>query len=295
MSTRAMHPLLTLPLLLLAAACASPAAPPEAPSTAPPAPRAATAPAASSDCEPERQMNDRVQVCERRAFSLDRRTLVVDATPNGNVSVERGDGPRIEIVATVRATAPTRERAAALVAETRIETDGTVRADAPEWAREQRRSWVAVHYAVRVPDGVGVDIETMNGNIDVRGTGAAVRARALNGNVSLRDVRGHADARTTNGNVEVRLRGALAAEGLTAQTTNGNVDVSVPASLSATVEASTVHGPLALAGLGFEADGCHRDARHAPCTGGRAAGRMGGGGPPLRVSTVNGGLSISAR
>lgn len=145
---------------------------------------------------------------------------------------------------------------------------------------EVRDNDVQVAFEVRVPAGVRFHGATVNGGVDVRGLDAEVRARSVNGDVEL-STTGPAQARTVNGSIRATL-GSLAS-GLEFETVNGGIDLDVPDDAGADVEARWVNGglqtdlPLLLRGT---------ISRR------RAEGTLGGGGPRLALTTVNGSIRI---
>ena len=116
---------------------------------------------------------------------------------------------------------------------------GSTRSD--RW-RDRDEGSVSVHFVVRVPDGVRVDVRTVNGGVEVRGATAEVVARTTNGSVRAETLGGPVDARTTNGSIFASMRDIGDARDLEFRTTNGSVTVEMPSSLGAEVEMSTVNG-----------------------------------------------------
>ena len=176
---------------------------------------------------------------------------------NGPIRVERG-GDRVEVAAErrwgrdadpkrVRFTA---EKAAdgqsmvvcALWSESgSCDEDGYSRERDSRWG-DRDDGWVAVDFVVRVPNGVKVDVRTVNGSLEVRGATAEVIARTTNGGVRAETLGGPVDARTTNGSIFASMRSVGDARDLEFRTTNGSVTVEMPSNLGAEVEMSTVNG-----------------------------------------------------
>ena len=129
-----------------------------------------------------------------------------------------------------------------------------------------------IHYYLQVPKSTAVTLQTMNGEIRVRGTSRSVDASTTNGDISVSGASGPIEVRTTNGQVKLlavsgdvigtTTNGSVRAEigsldendNVELQTTNGNVTVYLPSSLKASVAASTTNGkvsssfPLTLSG-----------------------------------------------
>jgi hypothetical protein len=144
---------------------------------------------------------------------------------------------------------------------------------------------VSVEYKVRVPARIlNASIETVNGNVRARRVEGSGRLRTVNGDVVLLDGAGQMSARTTNGNIRAEL--AHLGEGqrpVVLETVNGSVLLEVPASTDADLAALSLNGdfqseiPLAIQS---------RAGRR------ELFARMGRGGHPLAIRTVNGGIRI---
>ncbi|HEU4563094.1 MAG TPA: DUF4097 family beta strand repeat-containing protein [Gemmatimonadaceae bacterium] len=147
----------------------------------------------------------------------------------------------------------------------------------------ENHSDVSVHFTVRLPKGVKVDLGTVNGSLDVRGAGAEVVAETVNGRIDAATSHGPVTAHTVNGSIRVRMD-ELPAEGdLSYSTVNGSVTAELPAALDAEVEMETVNGslssdfPLSVSG--------RVTPKHLRAT-------IGHGGRRLRLQTVNGSVEL---
>jgi hypothetical protein len=156
---------------------------------------------------------------------------------------------------------------------------------------------VNVEFRVRVPARVRLaSVSTVNGSVTVHDVSGAGSLTAVNGNVVLARGAGIFSARATNGNVTLELlslegglapvpgsaRGA-APRGISAQTVNGNVAVALPADAGAELEARTQNGDFS-SDLPLLA--------HSSAAGRAIRGRVGSGGPPLLLRTVNGSIRL---
>jgi hypothetical protein len=159
---------------------------------------------------------------------------------------------------------------------------------------------VRVSFTVTVPDNVSVQLHSVNGAVTVRDIGSHVLAETVNGSVTVRNVAGNISAETVNGSITAESRGgrinaetvngsinaslgAFGADGLEFSTVNGSVTLTLPDSMNAALNVSTVNGkitsdlPIMLRG-----EISRRKLR----------GVIGDGGPEIRVSTVNGGVTL---
>lgn len=145
---------------------------------------------------------------------------------------------------------------------------------------------VAVEYTVRVPHGARVEhIGTVNGTLRVSGIEAVEELRTVNGNIEVYDGGGSVHARTTNGNVHLELLHVQDKNGAVAETTNGSVLLAVPADTHADLEARCLNGNFfSELPVTFESTQRPRELH----------GKIGRGGVPLRLRTVNGGIRVVA-
>ena len=217
---------------------------------------------------------------------------------NGSVFVEQGTGNQVEITATKRARRGDPE-------DVRIEVvrggagDGDVivcalwndRATCNERGSNNsynsddhgdNRGDVSVEFRVKLPAGVRVNANTVNGRVRVEGATSEVVVNTVNGAIDATSATGPVRASSVNGSIEVRMS-QLGSGNLEYATVNGSMRIHLPASLNADVELSTVNGslesdfPLTVQG--------RMDRRHM-----RA--RIGNGGPRLSFRTVNGSVSL---
>lgn len=261
---------------------------------------AAAAPAAARAQDDD----DRVRV-ERDAFRWegavpDGRWLYL-RNLNGPVRVERGSGGRVVVTADrrTRGDVDARDRVR-FVNQKADDGQGVVicalwgdRASCDErgyrsnndgWrGRDDRNGWTSVEFTVRVPEGVRLDVSTVNGGLEIRGAPSEVVARTVNGSVRAESNGGPVAARTTNGSVYARMGSVGDARDLEFTTTNGSVTVEVPPSLGAEIEMSTVNGrvetdfPVTIQG--------RIDPRRLRAT-------LGDGSRRVRLRTVNGSVTL---
>jgi hypothetical protein len=143
---------------------------------------------------------------------------------------------------------------------------------------------VAVRFTVMLPRGVPIDVQTVNGPLEIDGVSAPVGAATVNGRVFVKTAVGPIKATTINGSIEA-VMDALTGGDVELTTVNGSVEAALPPHLNATIDASTVNGrvetafPVKIAGK--------ISTRHLRGTMG-----TGGNGPTLKLNTVNGSITI---
>ena len=145
---------------------------------------------------------------------------------------------------------------------------------------------VAVEYTVHVPRHTLLKhINTVNGTLRVKDLESLGDLRTVNGNIEVFESSGNLHAHTTNGNVYVELKHPAASRGTQAETTNGSVLLAIPADSQADLEARCMNGSFSTE-LPFVMEGAIQPrVLH---------GRLGKGGAPIRLGTVNGAIRVVA-
>lgn len=141
---------------------------------------------------------------------------------------------------------------------------------------------VRVEFVVQVPAGVRFAGATVNGDVEAEGIRADVKATTVNGDVDVRTT-GFAEARTVNGDIMLRLGRSSFTEDVEFETVNGSITVEMPEGLNADFRASTVNGSI---DSDFPITVTGKVSRRS------LRGTIGGGGPELRLSTVNGSIRL---
>jgi DUF4097 and DUF4098 domain-containing protein YvlB len=224
---------------------------------------------------------------------------------NGNVRVERATGTQLEVTAVKRYRRGNPEDVTIQV--TRVgsgEGDVLVCAlwrditeecdergyrtysgnrrnrDRDRWYRDDDD--VSLEITVRVPNGVKVDVSSINGGLDIDGATAEVEAHTVNGGIEARSSGGPVNATTVNGDIDVRM-GTVGTGNLDFSTTNGSVTVTVPDGLNAEISMRTVNGSV---GADFPMT---VNGRINPR---RITATIGRGGMRIDLSTVNGSIDL---
>ena len=143
---------------------------------------------------------------------------------------------------------------------------------------------VAVEYRIHVPHGVHVEhIGTVNGTLRVAGLENVEDLHTVNGDIEIFEAGGNVRAHTTNGNVHLELAHTPDKAGATAETTNGSLVVAVPSDLQAEIEAKCLNGNF-YSELPITMESTDRPRE--------MHGKLGRGGPPIHLRTVNGGIRL---
>jgi hypothetical protein len=235
---------------------------------------------------PDPGRSDRPSHCEVREFDVPvtGNALSIDATPNGGISVRGWDRAGIQVRARVTANAETQPEADAMAAEVRVLTDGgRIRS---EGRRPVDHGGWSVSFEVMAPAQHGLTLRTTNGGISVKDVQSRIELQTTNGGITLANVNGEVLGHTTNGGVQIELSGdTWLGQGLDVQTQNGGVRLAVPEGYSAHLEAATRNGGVR----------CDFPVTVQGTVGKDLSADLGHGGAPLKVRTVNGGVTIVRR
>ena len=241
---------------------------------------------ATLDCNNDRGGDhNRAHFCEMREQTVSAMgTISVDASQNGGISIKGWDRPDVLVRSQVRANAPTDGEAQDLVRQVNIQAAGPqVRANGPKTNND--RSW-SVNYEIFVPTHYAATLETVNGGVSISDVSGNLELKTVNGGLSLHNVGGYVHGRTTNGGVSVNLAGDhWEGHGLEVTTTNGGVSIKVPRNYSAQLEAQTSNGGIHVPDLAPASVPGERQNHISTA--------LGRGGAVLKVTTTNGGVSVT--
>ena len=145
-----------------------------------------------------------------------------------------------------------------------------------------------VQYRLTVPRTAVLDeIETVNGEISVSNTVNITKASAVNGKVIGINLQGTAKLSTVNGTVEADFDRLQKTSKISLDTVNGTVNLIIPSDASATVKADTVNGRIN--------NDFGLPVRTGKYVGKDLYGKIGDGDVQIKLSSVNGGLSVKRK
>jgi DUF4097 and DUF4098 domain-containing protein YvlB len=219
-----------------------------------------------------------------KTYTVTEGATIEVANTNGRIEVEGTDGTTFDVKAEISVRAGTEDAARDLLKQVEIREEsasGRVRLET-KYPKGLGRSSVEVKYILRVPRTARLDVETVNGGITLNALTGIVRAETTNGSVKGRGLAGGVTASTTNGGIDVHVT-AVSPDGLSFETTNGGIELGVPPDAKGTISARVVNGGINVADIPVEKTETSRR---------RLEGTMNGGGPAIKLETVNGGIHV---
>lgn len=202
---------------------------------------------------------------------------------NGSITVETGDRDEVRIEA---------EKAAAssdALERLRVETDGEGERVSVRTRHARASGWLLgwgsggkVDYRITLPARARVELETVNGRVEVDGLEGPLRVESVNGGVRVRRAASEVEASTVNGSLSVAYRRADPEGRHRFSTTNGSIEVSLPEGTGGRLKASTVNGSVS---CDLPLEGREKGRR-------RLEGRLGPGGGSFELGTVNGSIRV---
>ena len=198
---------------------------------------------------------------------------------NGNITVEAWDRPEVQVVVIKRGSDS--ERKAAQVYFKKDENGLSLRT---AYARGGNKGDVI--YQIKLPrEADSIQLNTVNGGIKLSDVSGEITAQTVNGLVDLANVTAVSKAQSVNGNIKAVFK-AIGSDPMEFKNVNGNIDVQIKGDIDANLEASAVHGTISI-----------EDQFGVPVqkqvVGQKASGQIGSGGPPLKMTTVNGNIKLS--
>ena len=211
---------------------------------------------------------------------------------NGSVTISTWDRNEVKVDAVKWAY--TRER----LTEAKIEVSANagsiyIKTDYPDFNQTftddrngRRENPASVEYTLTIPRGARLDsIELINGGINISGVAGDVRASSINGRVQARGLTGEARLSTINGRLEATFDRLDASKSISLNSVNGSVALTIPSDSNAELKANTVHGGIS--------NDFGLPVRRGKYVGRDLSGRLGQGGPRIKLDNVNGSITIN--
>lgn len=208
---------------------------------------------------------------------------------NGGVQIKVWDRAAVQVDAIKKAYR--RER----LAEAQIEVTSTeenirIKTEYPErnqtWNDRRYDNPAIVEYTLTVPrKAILESIELINGPLDIEGVEGNVKASSVNGPVTARGLMGEARLTTVNGPLQATFTQLDETKAISLGSVNGDVTVVLPSNANASVRAGTVHGSIS--------NDWGIQVKHGEYVGHSLDAQIGNGGPRVKLSNVNGAISIT--
>jgi hypothetical protein len=206
---------------------------------------------------------------------------------NGTIEASAADGAQVEVRAERVAKASDDAAAQELLKKIEIVESASadrVRIETKVPKMSWRRSGHQVRYWVKVPKGLAVSFETVNGGVRIENLEGEIVASTTNGGIRGTGLRGAVKADTTNGGVELDMEAVTG--DITLETTNGGIRLRLPENTKATLDASCTNGGISV-DEPLPVETSEKTRR-------RLRGTMNGGGVRISAETTNGGIRFSA-
>jgi hypothetical protein len=248
--------------------------------------------------------DDREAYRGEESFTLPAGQLNVTAARNGGVSLVRGDSGQYEVTVCKFAEGENESEGKQLLSQIQVEKgSGTLGVRGPSGDRDWSASMI-----IRVPANASMNVEahngplsardingtfnlvTVNGPISVKNVSGKVTAKATNGPISFAGDSGDLDLNTQNGPISIELKAQSWQSGkLDARAQNGPISLRLPKGYqSGVVLTSKGHSPMSC-----NADVCSEARKTWDDDEKRI--EFGTSSPVIRISTVNGPVSVGSR
>ena len=225
------------------------------------------------------------EVCEEfhQTYPLNQQGRVQLENVNGNVHIATWDREEIKVDAIKHAKKQEHLDEVKIDVDTKADRIRIKTKYPDAKAKRNKNNSTSVEYTLTVPRQSRLDqISTVNGGVEIENVSGDVEASSVNGNVTARGLTGDVALSTVNGAVKANFTEVKKAVSL--KSVNGGVSIALPPEANADVSAHTLNG-------GIQSDFSLQVKRHFP-VGQNLDGKLGGGGPPIKMSSVNGGIHI---
>ena len=201
---------------------------------------------------------------------------------NGEIEITTWDRDLVQVNATITGTEKDLKNI-----EIKVETTGnrldieTEHGKRMLWGVIPMKTGGKVDYSLKLPLAMNVEVESVNGGINVTGLKGNVEFSTVNGNLNALDVEGEVRAESINGSIDVELTSPRPS--CRVETINGSVKLAIPEDASAKYAFETINGKITFEPKDIEVRGSGpKDI----------AGTLGGGAGKLHVEVINGSIAV---
>jgi len=197
----------------------------------------------------------------------------------GDVSITAWDRDEVLVEAVKRSSDPRRLDDAVIVVEPSL----GMLSIRTQYAGSDASHPAQVEYRITVPRRTSLEqVKLVNGGLSISGVAGPIKASAVNGSIHADQLEGDAELSTINGQLTADFESIRSSKPISLSSVNGPIRISIPSTARANVDASNRSG-------GIESD----FGRVSHAAGGhKLHATVNRGGTEIRVSNVNGGISI---
>jgi DUF4097 and DUF4098 domain-containing protein YvlB len=102
----------------------------------------------------------------------------------------------------------------------------------------------SVEYEIKVPQKTDLNLQSSNGNIDVREIEGRIRLETTNGNIDAVEINGLARCETTNGSIHAEFEQVPDQDRMSFETTNGSIKIFLPEDFGGDFDLNTINGSI---------------------------------------------------
>lgn len=139
-----------------------------------------------------------------------------------------------------------------------------------------------------LPAGIGIDASTVNGTVDIHGVSGGVSAKSVNGSVRAFNVAGPLALSTTNGSIAFIADSLAPSDSVRISTINGTINATLPPAVQGYFDLSATNGSV-------RTDLPIQQSGRMAAGGRHLIGQVGISNRTVRMHTLNGDLSVTAR
>jgi len=101
-----------------------------------------------------------------------------------------------------------------------------------------------VDYELRVPERIDLNLQTANGNIDIRAIEGRLKLETTNGSIEAEGVDGPVKCQTTNGSIRIDFNDVPDEDKMSFVTINGSIRLLLPDYFGGQIDAKTINGNI---------------------------------------------------
>jgi len=229
-----------------------------------------------------------LELTENRSWSATSLTQLDALTINGGINVLGTQDTLITVVITKKCMGEDSADAASYINNIVITENisGSMLSLDADMPADTARNYVC-DFDFTAPPGIYLDLVTLNGGVSVIDMVGGLDVQITNGAITTTNLEGSIDGTTTNGAINCDMALLGTSDSAVLRTTNGAVTLSLPSNVSASFDAETTNGNVAV--TGFSAvNYTINETNHK-------AGTIGTGDATITIDVTNGDITIEAR